>query len=96
MKYLKIEDGKGYFLNNEGEYMEIDTIDKDSILILLSNALENDSFEMDDMKDNTIHNEADKIIYSKLYYKFDELNKDAFADECKSLYHEAFEKYCSE
>ena len=56
---------------------------------------EENSFEMDDMEQHSIDNQAHQIIYSSLSDKFSELllNKGRFLDESKGLYKDALQKY---
>ena len=96
MNYLKISNGKGSFRNKDGEYKEIDTITKEDILYLLDEATDSTSnFEMDEITDDSIKNEAHKIIYKSIYSKFSNLlsNKKQFLDECDGLYKDALQKY---
>lgn len=95
MKCLKIENGKGYFRNDEDDYQEIDKISKEDILYLLNIATSDDEFEMDACDDVNLKNEAHKIIYRSLHQKFSELlnNKTRFKDECSGLFQTAIEKY---
>ena len=96
MKCLKVENGRGFFLNKDGEMDSIDKITKDDILNLLNIATSPDTaFEMDAITDDMALNEAHKIIYRSLYSKFSELleNKTRFAEESASVYKEALEKY---
>ncbi len=97
MKYLKIEDNKGYYLkslNNTDTWLEIDNINKDDLLILLNAAISNE-FEMDDYAEEKLLNKAHQIIYKNIHEKFSTLLslKDKFKDESESLYKEAIEKY---
>ena len=96
MIYLKIENGKGYFINSNEEKCEIDTIRKEDILFLLDKATDSSvAFEMDSVSNNSIQNEAHKIIYQSLFRKFNELlsNKNRFLDESEALFKDAFQKY---
>lgn len=98
MKYLKIDDNKGFFLKiektEEETWIEIDKITKDDLMSLLRKALELD-FEMDDFIEANLANKAHQIIYKNVFEKFKELmlTKDRFKDESESLYKEAIEKY---
>lgn len=96
MKCLKIENGRGHYLDKEGNYLEIDKMGKDDILFLLNFATdENETFEMDDPDESELSNPAHKIIYSNLYEKFSELllNKSRFLDESEAIYKDALQKY---
>lgn len=96
MIFLKINNGKGYFLSKINEMVELDKMHKEDILYLLDQATDpNVVFEMDELTDGAIQNEAHRIIYDALYKKFDELlkNKNRFLDESENLYKDAFSKY---
>lgn len=96
MNYLKISNGKGFFRNKDGEDKEIDTITKEDILHLLDEATSSTTnFEMEEVTDESIKNEAHKIIYKSIYSKFSNLlsNKKQFLDECDGLYKDALQKY---
>lgn len=97
MKYLKIEDNKGYFIKDKTQpavWTEIDQIEKDDLLKLLDNAT-NDDFELDLYDENLLGNKAHQIIYKHLSEKFTMFltNKDRFKDEADSIYKDAIEKY---
>lgn len=96
MKCLKIDNGKGYFLDKDSNYKEIDKMGKDDILYLLDVATDEAvEFEIDDMDENDISNPVHKIIYQNLRDKFYELlsNKTQFLDESEALYKDALQKY---
>ena len=99
MKCLKIDRGKGLFLDSQNGYSEIDRITKEDILRLLDIVTErNEEFEMDNPEVDAVLNEAHRIIYVEMYKRFKELiaNKDSFFDECERVYKEAIEKYQDE
>jgi len=97
MKYLKIEDNKGYFCLEEGVWKEIDKIGKKDLMTLLDNAIGTE-FEMDKFEQEKIENKAHQIIYKNLFDKFHELlsNKNRFKDESEQLYKDALKKYGEE
>lgn len=97
MKYLKIDDNKGYFLQQKDstpEWIEIDKISKDNLLSLLNSAI-SDDFEMDVYDEAKLANKAHQIIYKSVVEKFTDLiaMKSKFKDESESYYKEALEKY---
>ena len=94
MKYLKIENSKGFYCLKEDYWQEIDKISKDDLMALLDKAIETD-FEMDEYNQEKIANKAHQIIYKNLHQKFSELleNKSRFKDESEQLYKNAFERY---
>lgn len=97
MKYLKIDDNKGYFLQQKDsttEWVEIDRISKENLLSLLNSAISED-FEMDVYDEAKLANKAHQIIYKSISEKFINLvaMKSKFKDESDSYYKEALEKY---
>ncbi len=96
MKCLEIKNSKGYFLNSDGDMIELDKIKKDDLLYLLDIATNPEEiFEMDSAQTCELDNQAHKVIYENLYDKFQELlqNKTRFYDESVALYREALQKY---
>lgn len=96
MNYLNIKnEGTCTFINNEGQAIALDQIDKEGILYLLDKAIIEDDFKMDDPNKIEIKNEAHKIIYEALFKKFSELlsNRDKFIEESEGMYRTALEKY---
>ena len=96
MKYLKIENNKGYYWNG-GEYQEIDKIDKDGLLVLL-NAAETDEFELDTYNEGLLANKAHQVIYENVHSKFEQFlgEKSQFKTEVNDLYSEAIGKYSAD
>lgn len=97
MKFLKIEDNKGFFLKDKNLpliWTEIDQIVKEDLLKLLEDAASED-FDIDAYDENLIANKAHQIIYKHLAEKLSTFlsNKDRFKDEANSLYKDAIEKY---
>lgn len=93
MKYLKIENNKGYFIK-DGNWTEIDLIEKDDLLSLLDYATEED-FEYDKYDNELLQNKAHNIIYKYIVERFEAFlqNKNRFKDEVDNLYKDAIEKY---
>lgn len=94
MKILKIDNGKGLYFKEPDQWLEIDQIGKEDLLILLEKAISTE-FEMDVFDLTSLQNKAHQIIYKHLYQKFNELkeNKSRFKDESEQLYKSAIEKY---
>ena len=96
MHLLKIENKIGYFYSKEiNGYLEIDRIDRDSVLFIIDCILKNDNIVMDEFKKDSILNKAQEIVYQCLYIKFKELidDKDNIINEINEKYKEAFSKY---
>lgn len=97
MKYLKIEDNKGYYVAdnaNPVNWIEIDQIGKDDLLKILDLAT-NQDFELDAYDENLLGNKAHQIIYKHIAEKLTVFlsNKDRFKDEAENLFKTALEKY---
>ena len=101
MKYLKIEDNRGYFLRTKEdtttEWIEIDKIAKGDLLSLLNFAT-SETFEMDAYSEEIMANKAHQIIYKNIHEKFLGLEsmRSKFKDESESLYKEALDKYTTD
>jgi hypothetical protein len=100
MKYLKIENGKGYYLkdldSSTPTWAEVDQISRDDLFAFLNKAI-SDDFEMDTYEEDLVANKAHQIIYKSLHEKFVDLldNKSRFKDESENMYKAALEKYSS-
>ena len=97
MKYLKIENNKGYYIKDHTiptSWIEIDQIEKDDLLNLLDLAT-NQDFELDAYDESLLGNKAHQIIYKHIAEKFTTFlsNKDRFNDEAENLFKTALEKY---
>lgn len=95
MKILKIDKGKGFFCATEaGKWTPIDEVNKEDLLSLVDKFVSSD-VEMDEYQADTIHNQAQKIVYKSIYEKFSELakNKDKFKDEADRMYMEQIKQY---
>lgn len=96
MKYLKIENNKGFYRLDTSQdiWTDLDQINKDHLLKLLKFA-STVEFEMDEYKTELLQNPAHNIIYKNIYGKFNDFlkNKTRFKDSVESTYKQAFEKY---
>lgn len=96
MKYLKIENNKGFYRLDTSQdiWTDIDQINKEHLLDLLKFA-STDEFEIDEYKDELLQNPAHNIIYKNIYGKFTDFlkNKTRFQDSAESTYKQAIEKY---
>lgn len=96
MNYSKIENSKVYYRLEDGEdWVEIDQIDKEDLLVLLDKFILEEDFELEEFDKKSIKNDVHKIIYEDIYNKFKNLNdnKDRFKDESNNRFKEAFNKY---
>lgn len=96
MKYLKIENNKGFYridVTTEN-WLELDQINKDQLLTLLKFA-SSDEFEMDEYKEELLQNPAHNIIYKNIHGKLNDFlnNKTRFQDSVEAMYKQAIEKY---
>ena len=73
MKYLKIDNNKGYYRIDTAveNWSDIEQINKEHLLILLKFASSED-FEMDEYKDELLQDLAHNIIYKNIHGKFNE------------------------
>lgn len=68
-KLLKIENGRGYYLDDKDDYVSITELSVDRLKQLIEIVFKEDEFLFDAYDDNLVHNAADKIIYSKVAAK---------------------------
>lgn len=95
MKILEIRDSKGFFRTSTNDpWKEIDTIDKDALMVLLDTFLKSD-VEMDPPDEKKLPNPAQQIIYKSIFDKLSSLqeNKSKFKDESDRKYLKAIQKY---
>jgi len=96
MKYLKIENNKGFYRIDPSQeiWTDLDQINKENLLELLKLASLGE-FEMDEYKDELLQNPAHNIIYKNIYGKFIDFlkNKTRFQDSVEATYKQAIEKY---
>lgn len=97
MKHLKIEEQKAYFKSAEN-WKVVTDMTKEDLLNLAHAAIEEDSFEMDEFDETLLPNPAHKIIYQKIRSQLEELHnrRDAFQEEARNIYKDAYKKYCEE
>lgn len=97
MKHLKIEEQKAYFKSAEN-WKVVTDMTKEDLLNLAHAAIEEDSFEMDEFDDVLLPNPAHKIIYQKIRGQLEDLHnrRDAFREEARNIYKDAYKKYCEE
>ncbi|MGF1919195.1 hypothetical protein [Enterococcus faecalis] len=97
MKYLKIDDNKGYFLR-ENAWVPIDQIIKEDIFELISLAVlpkDGTTFEMDEFSEEKLQHGVHKIIYKSIHDKLFELIKDRenIQDSVNQQFASALQKY---
>lgn len=96
MKILKIDSGKGYLIDKNGNFVEVDKLDRELLLNLVELVFNND-VEMDKFDESLIPNKVQQIIYKDLYQKLSETvqNKQQQIENINLKYKEALEKYLS-
>ncbi|MBT2732900.1 hypothetical protein [Carnobacterium sp. ISL-102] len=94
MKYLEIENNKGYYHLNSKK-TEIDKISKEDILELVKILMHEKVFLMDEFSEEKLQHGVHKIIYRNIHNKFQDLKneKDSIIDEVNQDFQEAFQKY---
>jgi len=95
MKLLRISDNAGQFVAADGSYVSIDKIDKENLLRLMGNVLDDDVFELDPYDAQAIKNQAHQVIYKSIAQKLSELRdrRESFVDDSARLYLEDYERY---
>jgi hypothetical protein len=95
MKLLWIDDSKGYFLLENGNFAEIDQITKEGLLRLVNLTLNEEDIEYDEYSDETVKNQAHQIVYKSVLEKLKELRgrRGEFVDESERLYLADYERY---
>ncbi|RJG15651.1 hypothetical protein [Massilia cavernae] len=94
MKILKIERGNGYYLSGADLYIEIDKITKDHLLELINATLEHE-VTFDAYDEQSLHNQAQRIVYKNILEKLQDLasRRQEFKDESDNWYEKEFERY---
>lgn len=97
MKILKIEGGKGFYLDVKANnrWLEVDQIDKNALMAMLDLYIGEVDIEMDEFDAQKIPNQAHQIIYKSIFEKLSDLkdNKKKFKDEADRTYLEQIRKY---
>ncbi|WP_146682231.1 hypothetical protein [Limihaloglobus sulfuriphilus] len=94
MKLLKIDDNKGYFVTRD-DFATVDKITKDDILRLVNLTLDEEEVEFDEFNDDTLKNQAHKIIYKSVFEKLQNIKerRQEFKDESERLYLSEYKTY---
>ncbi|MBM7690556.1 hypothetical protein BCR24_15140 [Enterococcus ureilyticus] len=100
MKYLKIDNNKGYFLSGE-TWVPIDQISKEDIFDLISLVVvpkDDTTFEMDEFSEEMLQHGVHKIIYKSIYDKLHELIKDKenIQDSVNQQFATSLQKYSTD
>lgn len=70
MKYLKIENNKGYLLNEKGTWIELDKVTKEDILFIVSKTLDEEGFAMDQFIEENLQNPAHNNLQTTPWKNF--------------------------
>lgn len=94
MKLLKIEGGNGYFRLKDGNYLEVDKINKEHLLAII-NATLADEVEFDVFDEHTLQNQAQRIVYKNIAEKLKNLagRRQEYKDESEKLFQKEYDKY---
>lgn len=95
MKIFKIEEGKAYFVSEDGNWELVNNITAQKLKHLISKSFYEDITFDEETDQNKISNPASRIIYNKLIDKLKSLNenKEDIIREVEQEYKQAFEKY---
>lgn len=96
MKVLKIDNNQGFYFS-EGEYKEIDKIDKEGLLKIVKLIVDDESVEIEEYNPELLKNQAHQVIYSNLFRKLSDLKsrRSGFIDESKRLFLDEYRRYSS-
>lgn len=94
-KILKIEHGRGYFLNEKNDYTVVTELSANRLKQILEIIFNEEDASFDQYDDNLIHNAADKIIYSKVATKLNNIQEERneIERQVKSEFSEMISKY---
>lgn len=97
MKSLKIEGNIGLFLRGT-EWVDVVNITKEDLLALVKSALDDEDFEVDSYDEGKLPNPAQKIVYKHISQQLKDIHerREEFIERQRSMYKEAYDKYCQE
>lgn len=97
MKYLKIEDNKGFYYKKPDSWVEVNKMIKEDLYNLVNSAIDDDDFEIDEFEEDKLLNPAHKTIYNHVSRQLTDIHdrRQEYRDEISSLYKEPYDKYCS-
>jgi hypothetical protein len=95
MKLLKVDKNFGFFLDIQGNFVEIDKITKEDLLRLANLTLGEADVELDPYDEQTVKHLAHQVIYKNVADKLGTLKgqRTQFVDESERLYLVDYEKY---
>lgn len=95
MKLLRVNEGRGEYLDAKGNYLPIDKIGKEDLLRLADATLNAKVADFDEYDEATIKNRAHQVIYKSVSLKLRNLRsrRQEFKDEAARLFLEDYEKY---
>lgn len=98
MKHLRIDDDRNGYFRRGDSWIVVTEMTKDDLLNLAHAAVEEEDFELDAYEDSKLPNAAHKIIYQKIWGQLTELHnrREAFQEEIRNIYKDAYQKYCSD
>ena len=94
MKLLKIESGNGYFRLEDGNYLEVDKINKEHLLWIINVTLAGE-VEFDVFNEHALQNQAQRIVYKNIAEKLQNLagRRQEYKDESEKLFQKEYDKY---
>lgn len=95
MKLLKIENDKGWFLDNANNYQTVDQINRQDLLRLVGATLSEVTAEFDSYDEAILKNHAHQVVYKSIVGKLEDLagRRQAFTDDSKRLFLSEYERY---
>jgi hypothetical protein len=94
MKQLKIDRGNGYFLLPDGSYLEIDKINKEHLMHIVTATLAGE-IEFDAYDEEKLQNQAHRVVYKNIIAKLQDLanRRKEYKDESETLFQSEFDRY---
>jgi hypothetical protein len=95
MKLLRIDDEKGEFLNERGDFQSVESLTKDDLLRIVKMVYAKNENDFDLYVEGKIKNKAQDIIYKNISSKLDEIktNRNQINVEVEEKFKDAFTKY---
>lgn len=94
MKLLKIDHGNGHFRLSDGSYLEIDKINKEHLMGIVTATLADD-VEFDTYDEGALQNQAHRVIYKNVVAKLQDLanRRQEYKDESEALFQKEYDRY---
>lgn len=94
MKLLKIDRGNGYFRLPDGNYLEVDKIDKEHLMCIVTSTLAGEVV-FDAYDEVALQNQAHRVIYKNIVAKLQDLacRRQEYKDDSEALFQKEYDRY---